>query len=124
MSTAGESDRSAQLARAFASQRASNRGLDTIVMRVNDDILYEQAMGYLVELGQGIAAPLAMHLKDPNARVRERIAQVLGLIGGKDAQVALEGTLRDPDVNVSRAAERGLARIRIIEASRQPAATR
>ena len=87
-------------------------------------MLFEQAMGYLVELGQGIAAPLSMHLKDPNARVRERIAQVLGLIGGKDAQVALEGTLRDPDVNVSRAAERGLARIRIIEASRQPAATR
>jgi HEAT repeat protein len=123
MATAGESDRSAQLARAFASQRASNRGLDTIVMRVNDDVLFEQAMGYLVELGPGVAAPLAMHLKDPNARVRERIAQVLGLIGGKDAQVALEGTLRDPDVNVARAAERGLARIRIIEATRpqQPA---
>ncbi len=86
MATAGESDSSAQLARAFASQRASNRGLDTIVMRVNDDVLYEQAMGYLVELGPGIAAPLSQHLKDPNARVRERIAQVLGLIGGKDAQ--------------------------------------
>ena len=77
-----------------------------------------------MELGPGGAAQLARHVKDPNARVRERIAQVLGLIGGKDAQIALEGTLRDPDVNVSRAAERGLARIRIIEAARQPAATR
>jgi HEAT repeat protein len=118
MATAGESDRSAQLARAFASQRASNRGLDTIVMRINDNVLFEQAMGYLVELGPAIAAPLSQHLKDPNAQVRERIAQALGLIGGNDAKAALEGTLRDPDVNVSRAAERGLARIRIVEATR------
>jgi HEAT repeat protein len=50
--------------------------------------------------------------------VRERIAQSLGLIGDNTAAPALEGTLRDPDVNVARAAERALARIRIIAASR------
>jgi HEAT repeat protein len=115
VATMGESDRSTQLARAFALQRASRRGLDTIVMRVSDNTLYEQAMGYLVELGPEIAGPLSNHLKDPDPVVRERIAQVLGLVGGQAARTALEGTLRDPDVNVARAAERGLARIRILE---------
>jgi HEAT repeat protein len=118
IATAGETDRSAQLARAFALERAARRGLDSIVMRLDDDNLAEQAMGYLVELGPGIAAPLSAHLKDPNRRVRERIALALGLIGGSDARTALEGTLGDPDVSVARAAERSLARIRLIETSR------
>jgi HEAT repeat protein len=117
IATAGEGDRSAQLARAFAIQRATQHGLDVIVARINDDLLFEQAMTYLVELGPSIAGPLGEHLRDPNAIVRERIAQVLGLIGGPAARTALEATLRDPDVNVARAAERGIARIRIIEAS-------
>ena len=53
-------------------------------------------------------------MRDPNPIVRERIAQALALIGGPAAREALETTKRDPDVNVARAAERGLARIRII----------
>lgn len=117
--TAGETDRSAQLARSMATQKATGqRGLDQLVMRLSDTTFHEQAMGYLVELGPGIAAPLSAHLKDPSPVVRERIAQVLGLVGGQAARTALEGTLRDPDVNVARAAERGLARIKIIDASR------
>jgi HEAT repeat protein len=116
MATAGETDRSTQLARAFAMQRAQQHGLDVIVMRVNDDVLFEQAMTYLVELGPSIAGPLSDHLRDPNPIVRERLAQVLGLLGGPAARTALEGTLRDPDVNVARAAERGLARINLMTA--------
>ena len=75
--------------------------------------------GYIVELGPRIIPTVAEHLKDPNARVREHIAQALGLIGDRSAIAALESTQRDPDVNVARAAERALARIHIIEASRQ-----
>lgn len=119
ISTAGENDNSAQLARAFALEAAGKRGLDLLVNRLGDDVLADQAMGYLVELGPRIIPTLSEHLKDPNARVRERIAQTLGLIGDRSATQALESTQRDPDVNVARAAERALARIRIIDASRQ-----
>jgi HEAT repeat protein len=118
VATAGESDNSTQLARAFALETAGKRGLDLLVSRLGDDILHDQAMGYLVELGPRIVTPLSLHLKDPNARVRERIAQAMGLIGDNAATPALEGTLRDPDVGVARAAERALARIRIIAATR------
>jgi HEAT repeat protein len=116
--TAGESDNSAQLARAFALEMAGKRGLDLLVTRLADDMLHEQAMGYLVELGPRIVPALGPSLKDPNARVRERIVQTLGLIGDDGAKAALESTLRDPDVNVARAAERALARIRVIAAAR------
>ena len=75
-------------------------------------------MSYLVELGPKVVAPLSEHLKDPNPRVRERIAQTLGLIGDNTAAPALENTQRDPDTTVARAAERALARIRLINASR------
>jgi HEAT repeat protein len=119
ISTAGENDNSAQLARAFALEASNKRGLDLLVSKLSDDILFEQAMGYLVELGPRVVNPLGVHLKDPNARVRERIAQTMGLIGDSIAAPALESTLRDPDVNVARAAERALARIRIISATRE-----
>jgi HEAT repeat protein len=119
ISTAGESDNAAQLARAFALEASGKRGLDLLVNKLSDDILHEQAMGYLVELGPRIVNQLGLHLKDPNPRVRERIAQAMGLIGDSIAAPALESTLRDPDVSVARAAERALARIRIIAASRE-----
>jgi HEAT repeat protein len=116
---AGETDPSAQLARAFASEAAGKPGIDLLVRGLSDELLHEQAMGYLVELGPRIVTPLGAHLKDPNARVRERIVETLGLIGDNAAASALEVTLRDPDVNVARAAERALARIRIIAGSRE-----
>lgn len=119
VATAGENDRSAQLARAFALEKGAGRGLDSIVMRLNDNTLNEQASGYLVELGPAVVPALSAQLRDPNPIVRERIAQAMGLIGGEAARNALETTKRDPDVNVARAAERGLARIRIISSATQ-----
>jgi HEAT repeat protein len=119
IATAGENDNSAQLARAFALEKSTGRGLDTLVMRLSDSVLNEQASGYIVELGPGIVPALIPHLKDPDPRVRERIAQAMGLIGGTAARDALETTKRDPDVNVARAAERALARIRIIATTNQ-----
>ena len=57
--TAGENDNSAQLARAFAMETAGKRGLDLLVNRLGDDVLFEQAMGYLVELGPRIIPTLS-----------------------------------------------------------------
>lgn len=119
IATAGETDNSAQLARAFALEKSTGRGLDMLVMRLSDSTLSDQASGYLVELGPGIIPALSAHLKDPDPRVRERIAQTMGLIGGVAARDALETSKRDPDVNVARAAERALARIRIISTNTQ-----
>jgi HEAT repeat protein len=77
------------------------------------DATEAQAMSYLVELGQPVAARLAGGLANGNARIRERVAMTLGLIGGEQALSALEPARRDPDMNVARASERAIARIRI-----------
>ncbi len=111
---AGDKDRAIRLAHAFGMERITQRGPDALVGALGDDRLSEQAMAYLVELGPGVVPRLARFLNDPDPRVRERLVQTMGLLGGDAARAAIEPTTRDPDLGVKRAAERALARIRII----------
>jgi HEAT repeat protein len=117
-STAGERDSTVRLARAFALERGGGSGLGDLVRGLGSPRDADLAMAYIVEIGRPAVPGLAMLLKDPDARVRERIAQTLGLIGGDAARSALEPTTKDPDVAVARAAERGIARIRLYESVR------
>jgi HEAT repeat protein len=110
---AAESQPDVQLARAFAMEAAGQSGVDVLVAALGSDATEAQAMSYLVELGQPVAARLAGGLANGSARIRERVAMTLGLIGGEQALSALEPARRDPDTNVARAAERAIARIRI-----------
>jgi HEAT repeat protein len=114
---AGERHATVRLTRAFATERSGGAGIGELVSGL-DTRDSDLAMAYIVELGQPAVPGLATLLKSPEARVRERIAQILGLIGGSAAKVALEPTTKDPDVYVARAAERALARIRLYDASR------
>jgi HEAT repeat protein len=116
--TAGERHASVRLARAFALERADAAGLGDLVRGLDSAREADLAMAYIVEVGRPAVPGLSTLLKSPEARVRERIAQLLGLIGGDAARTALEPTTKDPDPEVARAAERGLARIRLYDAAR------
>ncbi|HEY8551018.1 MAG TPA: HEAT repeat domain-containing protein [Vicinamibacterales bacterium] len=113
-STADERDRAVRLARAFAISRDEGRGVPELALALASEREAEQAMSYLVELGRPIVPALATHLSNPDAGVRSRIAQVLGLIGGEEARTALEPTLRDQAPAVARAAEQAIARMRML----------
>lgn len=108
-----ERDGGVRLARAFALERAGGSGLPELVRGLDSDRFADLAKVYIVELGQGVVPGLAAALKNPEPRVREQIVQVLGLVGGDAARVAIEPNTKDPDLAVARAAERGLARIRL-----------
>ena len=114
----GERDPGVRLARAFALERAGGAGLADLVRALGSSRDADLAMAYIVEIGRPVVPGLASRLKDPDARVRERIAQTLGLIGGDEARAALEPTTKDPEVAVARAAERAIARIRLYEPAR------
>ena len=107
-----ETEPDVRLAYAFALQSAGRPQMDRIVSALNDSKLEAQAIGYLVELGQRHVPALAISIQDPEPRVRERVVMALGLIGGPEAASALERATRDPNLEVARAAERGLARAR------------
>ena len=108
-----ETEPDVRLAFAFALQAGGGRSqMDRLVSALNDSKLEAQAMGYLVELGRPHVPALAISIQDPEPRVRERVVMALGLIGGPDAASALERATRDPNLDVARAAERGLARAR------------
>jgi HEAT repeat protein len=102
-----------RLARAFAAEAAGQQGLDALVDALASEKTEAQAMAYLVELGTPIAPRLGPSLQHPDARIRERVAMTLGMIGGDQVVAALEPLRRDADTNVARAAERAIARIRI-----------
>jgi HEAT repeat protein len=115
---AGERVSSVRLARAFARERGGGAGLADLVRALGSARDADLAMAYIVEIGLPVVPGLATLLKDPDPRVRERIAQTLGLIGGDAARAALEPTTKDPDTAVARAAERGIARIRLNDLAR------
>jgi HEAT repeat protein len=113
--TAGERDAGVRLARAFALERGGASGLPDLVRGLDSSRYAELAQAYLVEIGRPVVPGLSSYLRSPDAGVREQIVQVLALIGGDEARQAIEPTTRDPDVSVARAAERGLARIRLYD---------
>jgi HEAT repeat protein len=108
-----ERDPHARLAGIFASVAAGGDGRE-LVSALGDDRLAAQAMGYLVELGPKSLPILTSAVGHDDPRVRERAAMALGQVGGAQALTALERAQRDPQVEVARAAERAIARLRSI----------
>ena len=70
-----------------------------------------QAQEYLVELGPSLTNTLLPRLQEPDANVREAVADVLGAIGDPSAIPALEAAAKDRDASVASAAKRALARL-------------
>jgi HEAT repeat protein len=113
---AGERDRAAQLARAFAGAAGGGPVGSTHVAALIDALdhgaQHEQAMGYLVELGVRAMPGIGTALGSPDVVTRERAVMVLGFIGGDEAFDLLERARADGDLRVVRAAERAIARLR------------
>jgi HEAT repeat protein len=97
---ASEKDARVRTAMAFALASAGRDGVNRVIDALADRNTADNALAYLVSLGQRQAAAVAGRLNDPNPVVREQIAIALGFIGGPEAAAALKGASGESDPNV------------------------
>jgi HEAT repeat protein len=108
----GERNDSLLLAGRFASVLLENVPIDSLTEALAEPRQREQARQYLVEIAAGRSTAFNRQAKDPDARLRADVADILGL-GSNDAALAIvEPMVGDADPQVARAAERAVARLR------------
>jgi HEAT repeat protein len=97
---ASEKDERVAVAMAFALASAGREGVNRVLDALTDRDRSDEALAYLVELGQPQVQAIAARLTDPNPFVRGQIATALGFIGGTEAVAALKraSSESDPDV--------------------------
>jgi HEAT repeat protein len=97
---ASEKDTRVLTAMGFALASAGHNGVNRVLDALSDRDRTDEALAYLVELGQPQVAAVAARLSDPNPVVRGQIATALGFIGGPEAAAALKSASgeSDPDV--------------------------
>ena len=100
-----------RLATVYALQRFGRQDAGRIVDLMSQKVM-PQGQEYLVEIGTPVTPALLPRLQDPDADVREAMAEVLGVVGDATAVPALEALLKDRDASVIAAAKRSLARLR------------
>jgi HEAT repeat protein len=103
---------SVRAAMAFALQKLGRHYVARLVDFLATDDMVLQVQGYLIELGPAIERDLLPRLLEPDEVVRERVAEVLGAIGG-DASLAALQALQDRDRDVMQAAQRAVERIKL-----------
>ena len=108
---ASERDKRVRLAMSFALASAG-RPIAPVVDAVLDDDLAEQALEYLVEIGQAHAVDLAARLRDQNPLIRQHVAIALGFVGGPDSAAALTAAATDTNTDVRSAVEVAQLRLR------------
>jgi HEAT repeat protein len=111
-SLARERNDAVLLAATFAAVLLSTSSIDPIAEALSRPKLREQALQYLIELAPGRPTAFDSLAKDPVARIRSDVADVLGLSGAAAALPIVEPMMKDPDPQVVRAAERAVARLR------------
>ena len=100
------------LAGSFASAMLSGGPLDPIVEALAKSRLRDRARWYLVEIAPGRTQAFARHLQDPDPLVRMELVNALGFSDDAAALELVQRMASDPDVQVARAVERALARLR------------
>ncbi len=93
------------------SMRPATDALHELVDLLRDEEnagLRNAAAELLVRLGERAVAVLLGYLDDSDHDLRKQVVDVLGVIGGKEAQAGLVHALADADVNVAAAAAEGL----------------
>jgi HEAT repeat protein len=101
-----------RIAAAFALQKLGRSYAGRIVDLMASPKVSDQGEEYLVELGPSVAPMLLSRLQEPDADVRESVADVLGAIGGPDAVPALQAvTAKEPKTGAGNAAKRAVAKI-------------
>jgi HEAT repeat protein len=90
-----------QLALSFALYRLGRREyLEKLISGLAERTYHEQVTSYLIEMGNPVQSELFDGLKNSNARIRERLSYVLGIIGDKTAVEKLRPLLKDSDSSV------------------------
>ncbi len=108
---------------AFALASAGRDGINRVLDALADRDRSDDALAYLVELGQPHVAAAAARISDPNPLVRAQIVTALGFIGGAEAVAALNGVSAesDPDVRKSiSAAQLRLNRTTVVPVKKAP----
>jgi HEAT repeat protein len=100
------------LAGRFASAMLAGGTLDPIVAALARSRLRDRARWYLVEIAPGRTQAFARFLQDPDPMVRVDLVNALGLSDDGAALELVQRMASDPDVQVARAVERALARLR------------
>jgi len=100
-----------RVACAFALQKLGRNYAARIVDAMGNPKIVQQAQEYLVELGPPVTATIAPRLQEPDAAVREAVADVLGVIGDASTLPALEAAAKRTDASAAAAAKRAMARI-------------
>jgi len=110
---------SLQLAGSFASVMlsgdAAGGGMAPIVEELANPRLREQARWYLIEAAPGRTQTFTRFLQDPDPLVRTALVDALGLSGDSAAIALVQPMASDKDVQVARAVERALARLRQVK---------
>jgi hypothetical protein len=103
------------LAESFASVLLSNGRLDPLFEALVKSSLRDQALRYLIEAAPGRVAAFRPLAPDPEARLREDVADVLGLSRDPAALPIVDSMRTDKDPRVARAAQRAAARLRRLQ---------
>lgn len=115
-----EKDHRVTAAMGYGLAAAGQDGISRIIDALADRDASDDALSYLVELGQPHAAAVAARINDPNPIVRAQVATALGFIQGPAALTALDGAAGEADPQVRHAID--VARLRITRSSPAPAA--
>jgi HEAT repeat protein len=87
-----------QLALSFALYRLGRREyIEKLISGLPERMHHEQVTIYLIEMGNPVQSDLLSYLTHDNARVRERLCYVLGIIGDKTTAEKLKPLLKDSD---------------------------
>lgn len=101
-----------RLAAVFALQKLGRNYAARLVDMMSSSKVVPQAQEYLIELGPSMSSTLVPRLQEPDANVREAVADVLGAIGDASVIPSLEAATKDRDASVASAAKRAIARLR------------
>ena len=113
-----ERDPGVSLAGAFASVMLGNTPVDRVADSLSKPKLREQAKQYLIELAPGRTTMFTHQLFDSDLHIRLDMIDVLGLAGDPAAMAVVEPLMQDRDSQVARAAERAVARLKQVAASK------
>jgi HEAT repeat protein len=107
-----ETGDSLQLAGRFAAVMLGDAGLDPLVDALASSRLRDQALWYLIDAAPGRTKSFARYLQDPDPAIRADLVNALALSDDSAALELLQPMSADADVQVAKAVERAIARLR------------
>jgi len=101
-----------RMAAIFAETKLGRANAGRIVDLMSSPKVLTQGEDYLVELGPSVISTIVPRLQEPDANVRESMADVLGMVGDASVLPAIEALAKDREASVAAAARRAAARIK------------